>query len=87
MSSKTIFLKKCPTERNRGEKNCPTFLRGLASIPMISRYQKMSFIISNCPDDFLARADFFRLLGYFSVSFRFPGQFRSLVTFETPIIL
>ena len=23
MSSRTIF-KKCPTERNRGEKNCPT---------------------------------------------------------------
>ena len=24
MSSRTIFLKNCPTERNRGEKNCPT---------------------------------------------------------------
>ena len=24
MSSRTIFLKNCPTERKRGKKNCPT---------------------------------------------------------------
>ena len=29
----------------------------------------------------------FWLLGYFSVYFRFPGQFQSLVTVETPTIL